>query len=169
MQIFSKHSFLFFVRIRLFALSENVSYFLLVNIVALVVELQLVFRAAHAENAEPVDLGDELGRTLGHEVRVGLEEDVGKARAEVGAVDVELLLPRNVDVLAPGAVDFDPGGRKLLGNADGQHVLPFAEDAGAVAERAQHVFLLHHRQAAGREYKARVDQSVEVHRTLVYF
>ena len=150
MQIFSEHSFLFFVWIRLFALPENVSYFLLVNIVALVIELQLVLRAAHAENAEPVDLGDELRRTLGHQVRVSLQEDVGKARAEVGAVDVQLFLPRNVNILAPRAVHFNPGGRKLLRNSDGQHVLPFTKDAGAVAERAQHVFLLHHGEAAGR-------------------
>jgi hypothetical protein len=53
-----------------------------------VIKLKFVFRAPHAKNTETVDLWYELWRTLGHEVGVGLEEDVGKASSEVGTVDV---------------------------------------------------------------------------------
>ena len=35
-----------------------------------------------------------------------LKENVGETSAEVGSIDVELLLPWDVDVLAFGAVDF---------------------------------------------------------------
>ena len=52
------------------------------------IKLKFVFRAPHAKNTETVDLWNELWWALGHEVGVGLEEDVGKAGSEVGTVDV---------------------------------------------------------------------------------
>ena len=52
------------------------------------IKLKFVFRAPHAKNTEAVDLRNELWRTLGHEVGVGLKEDVGKAGSEVGTVNV---------------------------------------------------------------------------------
>ena len=90
-----------------------------------------------------------------------------EARPKVGAINVQLLLPRNVDVLAAGTVHLHPTGGQLFAHSDRQHVLPLAQDARARAEVPKHELLLHHGQAPRRQNKASVDQAVEVHCRLV--
>ena len=57
-----------------------------------------------------------------------------EAGSEVGAINVDLPLSGNVDVLAAWAVDLDAGGRQFFAYPDRQHVVAFAEDARAVRE-----------------------------------
>lgn len=132
------------------ALFQDFSDFVFIDWFSLVVKLQFVFGASHAENLEPVDLGHELGWTFRHQLREVLQKYVREAGSEVGAVDVQLFLPWNVHVLASWAVDFDPRGRQFLRDADRKDIMAFAEHSGAVAECAHHVLLLHHGEATWR-------------------
>ena len=56
----------------------------LVNGLARVVELQLVFAAAHPEHFESVDLGNELGRSRGQVLRVHLNSLLRQTRLPLG-------------------------------------------------------------------------------------
>ena len=94
---------------------------------------------------------------------------MGETRPEISAVDVELLLARNVDVLAAGAVHLHSAGRQLFRNADRQYVLSLAKNTWAGAKATQHELLLHHGQASRRENESGVDEPVEIHSRLVNF
>ena len=86
-----------------------------------------------------------------------LQENMGEARPEVCAIDVELLLAGNVHVLAAGTVHLHTTRGKLFTNADGEHILAFAHYAGASPEAAQHEFLFHHGETTWRQNEARVN------------
>ena len=129
----------------MFSFPKDISDLLFVDVITLVVELKFIFGATHSKNPEAVDFGDELRGSLGHEVGVRLEKDVGEGGSKISAVDVKLLLARNVNVLAARAINLHPRGAKLFTNTDRQYVLAFAEHARTISERAQHVLFLHHR------------------------
>lgn len=76
-----------------------------------------------------------------HEGGVDLEEDVGEASAEVGAVDAVVARGFGVvDVLAFGAVEFHGRGGGNVVLPAWEEVLGFADYAGAFAEDALFVF-----------------------------
>jgi len=109
----------------------------LVRALTAVVELLFVGRAALSKNFEPEDQRLVSQRpVLRIEVWVGFEEDVCEADAEVGAVNVQVLLARHVHFLTARAKYFHARSRKLLREADRQHHLAVAEDALAHAEGA---------------------------------
>lgn len=87
--------------------------------------------------------------------------------SEVSPVDVKLLLTRNIHILALRAVYFYSRGWQVFRNSDGQNILAFTENSGAVAEGAKHQLLFHHGESARRQNKAGVDKSVQVHCRLV--
>lgn len=84
----------------------------------MVVELQLIFGTAHAEDFEAVDFWNKLRRSFGQKFWELLKENMREAGAEVGTVNVELLLAGNVYILASRAVDFNAGCGKFFGYAD---------------------------------------------------
>lgn len=90
------------------ALFEDLPYFIFVGRLSLVVKFEFVLAAAHAEDFEAVNFGNEFGRTLRQKFRELLEENVGKACSEVGSIDVQLLLSWDVHILASWAVYLDP-------------------------------------------------------------
>ena len=86
-----------------------------------------------------------------------LQENVGEASAEVCSVNVELLLARNVHVLAAGTVDLHTRCGQVLRHTNRQDVLSLAEDARAVSKLAQNILLLHHGESSRRQYEPCVD------------
>jgi hypothetical protein len=80
-----------------------------------------------------------------------------------------MFLARHVNFLALGAVCFDSGSGELFREANREHKLAVAQNALAIAKRAQRVFFAHHSQAAGRKNEPCVGETVEVHRGLVNF
>ena len=68
--------------------SQNLSNFIFVDGLSLVVEFQLILRSTHAEYLEAIDLRNEFGRTLWKKLRELLQENVWKAGAEIGSIDV---------------------------------------------------------------------------------
>lgn len=87
---------------------KHLPYLILIYWLALVVKLELILRATHAEDLEAVYFWNEFGRTLRKQLRELLQENVRKACAEVGTVYVELFLSGYVDVLAAWAIHLDP-------------------------------------------------------------
>ena len=65
-----------------------------------------------------------------------LQENMGETGTEVGSIDVQLLLPGSVDVLAARAVDFDAAGGQFFADTDGKHILALTEDSRAIAKGA---------------------------------
>lgn len=134
---------------------QHLSDLLFVHRLSFRVEAELEFRPTHPEDLEAVDLRDELGWSVGHQLWVGLNqnetkraylhENVWKACSEISAINIELLRPWYVHVLASRTVNLYARCRQLLGDPNGQHTLSLTEHSRAVAEGAQHVFLLHHR------------------------
>ena len=157
---------------------KNLVDLLLVLLVARVVISVLIGGTLLAEDLETVD-GRNVGQRalLRIQVRVSLEEDVGKAQPKVGPVDIEVLLPRHIQLLASWTVGLfrvsmfdtylDSGGGQLLGESDGQDELAVAEDALAAPEGAQNIFLTHHRESARRNNKPRMNEPVKVHGGLI--
>lgn len=87
----------------------------LVNGLSTVVEALFEGRASLTKNFESEDQGLVSQRpVLRVEVWVGFEENIGEADAEVGAVNVQMLLARNVDLLAAGAKNLHTGGRQFF-------------------------------------------------------
>lgn len=60
--------------------------------------------ASHPKDFESVNLWDELRGALRCVLGIRLQENMGEARPEVCAIDVELLLAGNVHVLAAGTI-----------------------------------------------------------------
>ena len=149
------------------ATAQHLPDALLVDGLALVVELELVLGASHAENFESVDLGHEFGRRFRQKFWELLEEDMREARAEIGPVNVYLALARNVYILTPGAVDLDTRGGEFLADADRQYVVSLAEDPRAVGEGGEHIFLLHHGEAPWRNDEPCMDETIQVHGGLI--
>jgi len=58
-----------------------------------------------------------------------------KTSTEISTVDVELLLPWNVNVLTSRAVYLDPGCWQVFGDSDGKNVLAFAKHSWTISER----------------------------------
>ena len=123
-----------------------------------------------------MNFGAAEGRCSGYICRVTVkrrltyfQEYVGKAGSKVRSVDVQLLLPGNVHILAPRTVHLYARGRKLFAYADRQHTLSLAKHSRAVSEAAEHVFFFHHCEAPRRQDKAGMDEPVEVHGRLVNF
>jgi hypothetical protein len=71
--------------------------------------------------------------------------------------------------LAAGTVNLNPAGRQFLTHANWEDILPLAEHAGALAERAIEILFFHEGETAGREDESGVDEAVEVHGALVEF
>ena len=112
------------------------------------VEFQFVLAAAHPKDFKPVYFGDEARRSLDGLLRVVLQKHMREARAEVRAVDVQLLLARDVHVLTPRAVDLDAGRRQFLTHSDGKHILAFAKDSWAGPKTPKHKLFFHHCKAS---------------------
>ncbi len=85
-------------------IGQHVSDFGFVDGLASEVEFEFVLAAAHPKDFKTVYFGDEARRSLDGLLRVVLQEHVREARAEVRAIDVQLLLTRDVNVLTPRAV-----------------------------------------------------------------
>ena len=83
-----------------------------------------------------------------------------KTVAEIGAVDVEIFLFRDENLLAAGTENFDTRGTELLAKANWQHILPLAIKPRAGSESPQHVFFFHHSKALGSEDKTGVNKAV---------
>ena len=94
---------------------------------------------------------------------------MGEARAEVGSVYIELLLARNVHVLATGTVDLHARCRQVLRHTNRKDILSLAEDARAVSKLAQYILLLHHGESPWRENEPSVDEPIKVHGRLIDF
>ena len=84
---------------------KNLVDLLLVLLVARVVISVLVSGTLLAKDLESVD-GRNVGQRalLRIQVWVSLEEDVGEAQPKVGPVDIEMLLPRHIQLLASRTV-----------------------------------------------------------------
>jgi hypothetical protein len=135
----------------------------LVHWFALVVKFQLILRPSHSEDFEPVDLRHESRGASWEELRELLQENMRETGSEVRSVNVELLLSRDIDVLAARAVDFDSRGGEFLRHSNGQHIVAFTQNSWAITESAHHVLFFHHGESTRSEDESGVDQSVEIH------
>lgn len=66
-------------------------------------------------------------------VREMLKEHMGKARAEVCTVNVDLSEFGEIDLFAPRAIDLETRGLQSVAETNGQHFLLIAEGSGAEA------------------------------------
>lgn len=67
--------------------------------------------------------------------------------SKVRAINIGRLLLGHVDVLASRTIDFHTGYLTVFADADGDHILLFAEDSGAGSELACQVLLSHYGEA----------------------
>ena len=86
-------------------------------------------------NVEAKNLGLVKIDLRGHNncVREMLKENVGKARAEVCTVNVDLSEFGEIDLFAPRAVDLETRGLQSVAETNGQHFLLITEGSGAEA------------------------------------
>ncbi len=82
-----------------------------------------------------------------------LKEDMREACSKISAINIEMLLSGDVDLLALGAVDLaerreylDTGGGELLAHPNREDNLSFAHYARAVSKDTEEVLLLHQAQ-----------------------
>ena len=91
-------------------LVQDLVNFVFIDLVAIIIVFVFVGRALLAEDLEAVDGGNVGQRAiLGIQIRVRFEQDVWEAEAKVGAVNIQVLLPRHVYFLAFGAVGLAKG------------------------------------------------------------
>ena len=76
-------------------------------------------------------------------------------------------LLREVDFLALGTVDLDPGGADVLAHANREHVAPLAQHPRAHSEHPLSILVAHEGEALGSDDEAGVDQPVDVGGLLV--
>lgn len=131
---------------------QNFVDLLFVQGVSVVVVKQFVGRPFLSENLEPIDRGQvSQGAILRVQVRVCFQKHVAERGAEVSAIDVQVLLPRNVDFLALGAESFDAGCRELFREPDWEHKLAVTQDPLAITKSSKSVLLTHHCESTRRE------------------
>ena len=90
-----------------------------------------------------------------------------ETRPEIRAVDVELLLPWEIHIVASWAINLDSGRRKLFRHADREDMLSPAEHTWARSKRTLHELLPHLRESVRRQDESGVNDAVEVHSGLV--
>ena len=112
---------------------------------------------------EPIEPGHKLvSWPLGSVFGVHHEEHVGESGTEICAIGVMMSGGLGgVNIHALGAVELDHGLTGHVAEADGQHLLVFAVDAGTVAEVTGLVFLDHLGDTAVGKDVTCVDQAVE--------
>lgn len=92
-----------------YLLVEHFVYVVFVDLVSVVVILVLVGGAFLAENFETIDGWNvSKGALLGIEIWISLEKDVREREAEVRTVNIKMLLPWNVHLLASWAISLYP-------------------------------------------------------------
>ena len=68
----------------------------------------------------------------------------------------------HVHFFASGAENLDSGCANVFAHADGQDMLPFAEDSRTYAKDSLKVLFLHEREAFGGEYEPGMNEAINV-------
>ena len=123
---------------------KNLSYFIFIYRLALVIKLKFVLWPTHSENFEAIYFWNKLCRAFRQKLWELLKEYVWETCSEVRSIYIQLFLPGDVHVLASGTIYLHSWCWEFLRHSNRKYVMPFTKDARTIAKGTEHILLLHH-------------------------